>query len=158
MAEKIKSLEILSIDDNISLSSLLSKILVRCGHRVTTASSGNEGIEKYIEADSKGTPYELVFTDLTMQNGTGVDVTKAVKLKNPNTPVYVITGYVDGKDYARLQQELRELGPDGILQKPFNLDLIKGIAEKVAIGQDHRKFVTEYLAQEAARAADRFQS
>lgn len=153
MAEETKPLEILAVDDKQPITELLSKSLARQGHMVTTASSGNEGIEKYIEASSKGTPYKLVFTDLDMPNGTGVDVTREVKLRSPNTPVYVISGYMGNEQHARLQKELQELKPDGILEKPFDLNLINGIAERVASGQDHKQFVADYLVEEAAERA-----
>lgn len=45
MAEDIKPLEILVVDDDASIINLLSRLLTP-SHTVATASSGNDGIKK----------------------------------------------------------------------------------------------------------------
>jgi len=148
MADGIKPLEILVIDDDSDIRKILERLLITSGYGVTLASSGNHGIQEYAKSVEKGEPFRLVFTDLIMEDGTGIDVTRAIKSKNPDTAVYGMTGYEADKDHERLKAELEGVGPDGILQKPFSFPLIKGIAQQVALGQNHKQFAADYLARQ----------
>jgi len=133
MTQEQKPLEVLVIDDEEMIRDLLKDLIRGTGANVTTAVDGREGIDKYVRMLESGTPYDLVFTDLMMPKATGVDVTRAVKEKSPNTPIYVITGREATREYESLRANLGELAPDGVVAKPFKINQIRSIVEEVRI-------------------------
>jgi len=152
MAEEtnLKPLEILVIDDNPLLRELLEDMLKPYMVNVTTAAGGLEGIEKYkaridlpkSESDMK--PYDAVLTDLNMPRASGADVTREIKKVNPQTQVIIITGAESNDEYGRLSEELKELSPDGILQKPLKLSQIEYLTKQIRSVIELRKINVNY--------------
>ena len=66
---------ILVIDDDSSIRSILSKILVGYGHQVTEATDGEIGIE-ILEQNLN---FKVVITDIRMPNKSGNDVARHIK-------------------------------------------------------------------------------
>ncbi|MBI2658116.1 response regulator [Candidatus Woesearchaeota archaeon] len=144
---EVKPLELLVIDDEPHVLDLWKEFFELSGARVTKASSGNEGIELY-NARLADNPYDAVISDLNMSNGSGVDVTRAVKILSPLTQVIVITGREANEEYARLRQELGELKPDAVLTKPIQFDDIQYLVDKIRHVLDMRKRVqSDYTLQ-----------
>jgi signal transduction histidine kinase/ActR/RegA family two-component response regulator len=88
-----RSLRILCIDDEPKVQGLLKDCLTELGHRVTTASSGKEGVEIFRAALSSKQAYETVITDLGMPGLDGHQVARAIKAESPSTPVVMLTGW-----------------------------------------------------------------
>ncbi|GEM_PF-5371855 len=126
-----RPLEILVIDDEPALRELLSECIGGYGAKPTQASDGQEGIEKYFAMALAGTPYDAIFTDLMMPRKSGVDVVREIKKLSPLTPVYVITGKEANREYESLAEQLGQLKPDGVIQKPYNLTKIMDILDSV---------------------------
>jgi len=131
MTTEQKPLEILVVDDEEQIRSLLSDVMGLKGDSVTTAVDGQDAIDKYFERYEGESPYDIVFTDLSMPKKSGADVVRAVKERSSETPVYVITGREPTEEYERLSNELGELKPDGVIGKPFDINLILDIVEQV---------------------------
>lgn len=100
---------VLLVDDEKSILKTLSFNLSKQGYKVETASSGEEGIEKFkrIEPD-------LVVTDLMMEGIDGIQVLETVKRIKRDTMVIVLTGY---GSMNTVLKALR-LGAYDYLQKP----------------------------------------
>jgi len=79
--------KILVVDDIKAITDILSNILVKEGHDVTTAPDGTEAIEAL-----NATPYDLVITDMLMPKQDGFDVITHVKNNVSDTNVIVMTG------------------------------------------------------------------
>jgi DNA-binding NtrC family response regulator len=107
---------ILIVDDNPNMSTLLSDILEIFEFTGNYASDGDEALEKL----RKGR-YDLVFTDLRMPRMDGMDLLKAIKNEHPEMPVVVVTGYsgADTRDEALSEKA------DGFLSKPFRVNEIQ---------------------------------
>jgi len=85
----MKSAErILVVDDDRIVLVGLEGVLRHGGFQVTTASSGQEAVELL---DSKS--FDLVLTDLVLQDVDGIAVLKQTHQSNPETVVIVITGF-----------------------------------------------------------------
>ncbi|HZN85840.1 MAG TPA: ATP-binding protein, partial [Burkholderiales bacterium] len=108
------SLSLLLIDDDPLLRRSLTDILESEGHAVTAASGGQQGIDAFTAAAARGTPFDVVITDLGMPNVDGRQVAYAVKSVRPGTPVMMLTGW------GRRMREDGELPPhvDHLLSKP----------------------------------------
>jgi len=81
---------ILIIDDDEKLCKVLKSAIVKMGHRVICASGVLEGLEK-AATDS----FDLVFLDVCLPDGNGLDIIKKIRMLPSNPEVIIITGYAD---------------------------------------------------------------
>jgi signal transduction histidine kinase/ActR/RegA family two-component response regulator/HAMP domain-containing protein len=107
-------LQILCIDDEPLLRELLKEILEREGHLVEVTDGGHAGVEAFRAAQGRGSPFDVVITDLGMPYVDGRQVAKMLKRESPTTPVIMLTGWgafmkADGDLPSQI---------DGILSKP----------------------------------------
>jgi two-component system response regulator HydG len=112
MSESLQ--HIMLVDDNISMSKVMARILILKGFRVTVAGGGFEALE----IAKKETDIDIVFMDVKMPDINGVETFKQLKKLIPNARVVMVTAYaVEGL----IQEALRE-GAYGILYKPVDID------------------------------------
>lgn len=119
---KSSSRKVLIVDDNPNMSVLLSDILEIFEYEGKLAENGNEALDKLKEDN-----YAMVFTDLRMPKMDGIDLLKAIKSDHPDLPVVIITGYSVGET----QNLLVSQKADGFLNKPFKVNEIKDLLEKI---------------------------
>jgi len=113
---------ILVIDDEKSISDILSQALIRFGFTVDTAANGREGIAKF-EQES----FDLVITDICMSGLDGIGVVQHIRHSlRKTTPVIGISGT------PRL---LQDGDFDAVLPKPFSIltlaNTVKGLTGMV---------------------------
>lgn len=116
--------KILIVDDDVSIQSLLGRVLKSQGFKVFAASDGSSGLE----LAQKQIP-DIVLLDLTLPDMKGEDVLKRLK-ENGRTkliPVIFVTG--KGRQ-ENIVQGLR-VGADDYLAKPFSLEELKARIESV---------------------------
>ena len=106
---------ILVVEDDPDVREVLAEHLRYAGYTVMTANDGLDGLKKL---ESGG--YDLVITDIVMPYVSGVGLLTAIKAKNPDTPVIVITGY--GKESVALAAEGKA---DGVISKPMDISHLK---------------------------------
>jgi len=106
---------ILVIEDEAPLRKTLGDILVAANHDVQVASDGLEGLAMF----QRGS-FDVVFTDLSMPELSGLEVARAVKKMAPKVPVILVTGWGDQLDPARI----RESGVDLMIAKPFRMERV----------------------------------
>jgi DNA-binding response OmpR family regulator len=101
--------KILLVDDDVFILKGIGKDLESEGYQVTAAKSGKEAIRLL---DQKS--YDLVITDLVMDDIDGLQVLKRAKAAGSDTMVLILTGYAD---LASAIDALR-LNADDYLLKP----------------------------------------
>jgi len=106
--------DVLVVDDDETVRTVLVELLRDAGYRVTVAASGLEGIQKVRERSG---PFDLTVIDLTLPDVPGWDVVEAVKKAETTTPVVLMSGF----DWARATGRAKELGVDFVIPKPFDL-------------------------------------
>jgi len=111
---------ILLIDDEEVLLETVSDDLKESGYQVTTAASGEEGLNSF-----KNLSHDLVIVDLKMQDMDGLEVSKKIKQLNPKTPIIILTGY--GSMETAI--EALRMNLEDYIIKPVNRD---DLFEKVA--------------------------
>jgi PAS domain S-box-containing protein len=93
-AERPAPLRILLIDDDPLVIRAMRSILTADGHTVTTADSGQQGIDTFkASRRANETPFAVVITDLGMPYVDGRKVAAAVKRESAATPVILLTGW-----------------------------------------------------------------
>ena len=108
----MKKYEMLLVDDDPNILTVIACALEHRGYQVTTASSGEAAIEALRMKD-----FDLVITDLNMPETDGTGVVKKTKELNPDHGVMILTGSGD----ATLVTETLRVGADGYMLKPCKL-------------------------------------
>ncbi len=81
------SARILVIDDEESIRFTFERFLRAAGHIVTTAATCTEALARIDE-----TNFDVVFADIILGDGTGIDILREIKAKGLRCPVIMITG------------------------------------------------------------------
>jgi len=116
-----KKVNILIVDDNISLAQSMSLILKHKGYIVTTAKDGPEAIERVKES-----PFDIIFMDIKMPFMDGVETHREIKKIRPDTTVVMMTAYAVEELVA---QALKE-GAYGIIYKPLDIEKVVSLIGK----------------------------
>jgi signal transduction histidine kinase len=111
---------ILVIEDEEQIRQTLVSAFGDAGHAVEAAEDGLAGLARF----QRGS-FDVVVTDLSLPERSGLEVAQAVKRLRPGTPVVLISGWGHLLDPARL----RESGVDLTLVKPFRLDRVLAVLE-----------------------------
>ncbi len=105
--------KILIVDDEELILRTLCDDLEISGYDVTPAKNGEEALIK-LEKER----YDLVLTDLVMEEVDGVQVLNETKRIYPETPVIILTGYSS----SPLAEDAKSFGADGFLLKPCDIE------------------------------------
>jgi signal transduction histidine kinase len=116
--EESRAASILVLEDEEHIRTMLVDALSGAGHRVESATDGLTGLARF-----QGGNFDVVLTDLSLPECSGLDVARSVKRMRPETPVVLITGWGHLLDPERL----RESGVDLMLVKPFRLERILSV-------------------------------
>jgi DNA-binding response OmpR family regulator len=105
----MKKYEILLVDDDPNILTVIACALEHRGYHVTTASSGEATIDALGMKD-----FDLVITDLNMPKTDGIAVVKKAKEPNRDYGVMILTGSGD----VTLVTEALRVGADDYMLKP----------------------------------------
>jgi PAS domain S-box-containing protein len=105
---------ILFVDDEKTLVDTGKGILEHLGYEVITRTSGIEALEAFRAHPDR---FDLVITDMTMPNMTGVELTKEIMKMQPDIPIILCTGYSEmiSEDRAKV------IGMKEFLLKPLGV-------------------------------------
>lgn len=99
----------LVVDDVPQILEIIEELLRDAGYRVVTAGDGAAAL-----AALRSEPFDLVLTDIEMPDATGVDILRAVRERDLDTPVIMITG----NPSVETAVQALELGALRYLMKP----------------------------------------
>jgi len=112
---------ILFVDDEESITIMIRQMLERLGYQVETQLNPEEALELF---KSKPQDIDLVITDMTMPQMTGVSLSKKLKTVRSDIPVIICTGHSSLID----EDKAKELGIDAFAIKPIvKKDIAKAI-------------------------------
>jgi PAS domain S-box-containing protein len=116
---------ILVVDDEVQLLGVLRDALERGGHQVTTATSGQEGIDRFREER-----YDVVLTDLGMADVSGWGVAQVVRKEGAPA---IVLGLVTGWGATISEEMVQSHGVNFVVNKPFDLeDLVSRVNRAMA--------------------------
>src|SRR2546421_9401343 len=120
------ALRVLAVDDNSSLLRFLVSAFTASGCAVTAAPTAEEALDR-IDANT----FDLVVSDIKMPGLSGLDLLRAVKGKQPATPVVLITGApsVNSAVFG-----LRH-GAYDYLPKPFSVTEVRELINRLRRGR-----------------------
>ena len=116
--------KILLVDDEAPIVKMEEQMLDRLGYTVTIRTGSLDALEAF-KADPQG--FDVVVTDMTMPNMTGVQLAAELKKIRPNIPVVLCTGF----SYQVNDEKSKALGIDGFVMKPVIMTEIATTIRKV---------------------------
>lgn len=128
-------MNLLIIDDEISIVTSLKIAIKSENFQIDTASSGEEGLEKF-----KQTGHSIVILDINLPGMDGIEVLKQIKKINSKTLVIMITYLSE----IRLAVSAMKLGAYDYFTKPFS---IKEVREAVVKAYKYNKVKTQLAEQ-----------
>ena len=128
---------ILIVDDEFSMREFLEILLTKEGFEVNCAANGEEACS-IIEKKK----FDLVISDIRMDDVDGIDVLRKAKEVNSNTEVIIISAYAT----ANTAVEAMEGGAYDFIPKPFNVGEFKTIIREAL----HKKNISEGEYEEQA--------
>jgi two-component system cell cycle sensor histidine kinase/response regulator CckA len=111
---------ILLVEDEDMVRAVAERALTRAGYTVTTASDGEQGLERVAE----GTPFDLVVSDVVMPSMDGPAMARELRKTHPTLPVLFMSGYAE--EQLRNEIDIEEMH---FIAKPFS---VQEIGDKVA--------------------------
>jgi two-component system response regulator PilR (NtrC family) len=109
---------ILVVDDELSMREFLDILLTEEGYAVSFAASGEEACGKLNRE-----MFDLIITDIRMEDIDGIGVLRKVKEVNPQTPVIIISAFATAETAVEAMKD----GAYDYIPKPFNTDEFKKI-------------------------------
>jgi DNA-binding NtrC family response regulator len=123
-AAEIHPPRVLIVDDEPLVRWSLAETLSRAGYAVAEAGTSQAARAALHDA---GTPVSAMVLDLKLPDGPGLDVLEEARRTNQFCPVVVITAYGSPEVVARALT----LGAAAIVSKPFDLDHLLGIVQRI---------------------------
>lgn len=123
-----KHRRILVIDDDRNFREMLIEALKVCDYTAIAASTPKEALETLEKVN-----FDAVVTDIKMPVMDGVSLARTIKDKYPVLPVILITAYYSFENYSFDDQTKVA---DGMLQKPFGLELILDLLDRAITTRD----------------------
>jgi PAS domain S-box-containing protein len=105
---------ILFVDDEISIVKMVKRMFERLGYKVETATTPQDALELF---RSNPDHFNLVITDMTMPQMTGVKLSQKLMDIRKDIPIIVCTGYSKLVD----EEKAKELGLAAYVMKPIDM-------------------------------------
>jgi chemosensory pili system protein ChpA (sensor histidine kinase/response regulator) len=125
MAAATGRLQVLFIDDSLSVRRVAERFLVSLGVEVTLAADGQEGLERL-----RTRHFDLVFTDLEMPRLNGYDLIREVRANAAlsRVPMVVVTS----RSGQKHRDQATALGATDYVTKPFTAEILDEMLRKHA--------------------------
>ena len=118
----MEDFEILFVDDDTTILSLVEEYLSAFNYRVSVVDNGLKALELIEEKN-----FDIVFTDFKMPDINGLELLALIKEYRPLTEVIIVTGH--GTMESAIQA--MKYGSYDYIQKPFKLEVLKILIEKI---------------------------
>jgi DNA-binding NtrC family response regulator len=112
------------VDDEISIANMVQRMFEHLGYKVQTATTPQDALDQFaLNPDH----FDLVITDMTMLQMTGVKLSEKLMDIRPDIPIIICTGHSALVD----EEKAKELGLAAFVMKPINLSEIAQAIRKV---------------------------
>ena len=122
-----RSARILVVDDEAHVRSMIGATLERQGYNVQLAGSGSEAVDSLAQS-----PYDLVLTDIVMQDKSGIALLERIHAEQPHLPVVMVSAIHD----ISVAIDSMRRGAYDYLLKPFEREHLVATVQRAL---DHRQ-------------------
>lgn len=126
-----RAARILVVDDEAPVRSMIGATLQRQGYEVLQAVSGSQAIEMLGQG-----PFDLVLTDIVMQDGNGIALLERIHVDQPQLPVVMVSAIHD----ISVAIDSMRRGAYDYLLKPFEREHLVATVQRAL---DHRQALQE---------------
>ncbi|RXK82359.1 PAS domain-containing sensor histidine kinase [Chlorobaculum sp. 24CR] len=116
---------VLFIDDEPAAVNMVTIMMTKLGYNIQAEKSPAEALKLFKEKPDR---FDLVITDLTMPEMTGIQLTSEIHKISPSIPVILMTGYGKIIDH---DTPLRHYGINRLLKKPVKLAQLASAVNEV---------------------------
>lgn len=117
---------VLLMDDDDMVAEVAQEMLHSLGYTAEVAAHGEDAIERFRAADTRGEPFGIVILDLTVPGGMGgAEAVPHIRSLRSDVTVFVTSGYAEDAVLARFH----DYGFDGVLPKPFTVADLRRLLE-----------------------------
>jgi PAS domain S-box-containing protein len=117
---------VLYVDDEIALVTLGMRKLEKLGYHVSGFTDPTAALEAF---RANSTYFDVLITDLSMPQLSGLDLAQRIREVRPDLPVVVTSGYVRPEDEEKAQR----LGIYNFIAKPISLDELTVTLDRIFI-------------------------
>ena len=121
-----RSLTVLVADDNEVAQRLCRRVLEKAGHKVLTASDGQEAVN--IALGPAGAP-DMILMDVAMPGMDGLEAMRQIKAQKPGLAIVIASAHSMASDRERFLAA----GADEVLSKPFKLTDLTSVVDRLAV-------------------------
>ncbi|MFA5264791.1 MAG: transporter substrate-binding domain-containing protein [Opitutaceae bacterium] len=125
---EMPSLRVLLVEDEESISHIISGLLRAQGHATTVAVDGRVAWGMFTKTPDR---FDAIVMDLNLPGMSGLEFARLVRASAYRGPILVVSGRVSEED----QKELNLLGVTEVLQKPFTGDEVRSALARALAGQ-----------------------
>ena len=125
---------ILIVDDEQSMLQFIEYLLSKEGYRLTSAQEG----QKAMELVRKGHNFDLVISDLRMPDVDGLELLKASRQVDPETPFIFVTAYASSDSAI----EALKRGAFDYITKPFQVEEFTNLVKNALMARRLKRKVT----------------
>ena len=120
-----RSLRLLLVDDHADTRAVLSRVLTKFGHQMTTADSA-QGALKRLESDR----FDVLISDIGLPDGNGYDLVREAK-RRQSLKAVALSGFGTEEDVRRSL----EAGFDYHVTKPVDINGLRSLLQKLTKGK-----------------------
>lgn len=131
VARRRRPARILVVDDEAHVRSMIGATLDHQGYEVQLANSGRDALDTLGQ-----TTFDLVLTDIVMQDGNGITLLERIHAQQPNLPVVMVTAIHD----ISVAIDAMRRGAYDYLLKPFEREHLVSTVQRAL---DHREALQE---------------
>lgn len=124
--------EILFVDDEKVILNVYEQMLTKLGYKVTLSVNGVEALELFRSDKNR---FDLVFTDFTMPNMTGMELARKLMRIRPDIPIILCTGF----NALITPEKAKKLGIREFIMKPVKLKKMAKIIRRALDGDSEKK-------------------
>jgi CheY-like chemotaxis protein len=119
------AITVLVADDNEVAQRLCRRVLEKAGHRVLTASDGQEAVNIALEQAP-----DMIFMDVAMPGMDGLEAMRVIREQKPGMVIVIASAHSMAGDRERFL----EAGANDVLSKPFRINDLTSAVEKLVGG------------------------
>jgi len=118
--ELLKQINLLYVEDDDPIRSVLSRGLERKVNKLYVAADGEEGYKHYL----KYRP-DIIVTDIKMPKMSGLEMSKLIRMENKHIPIIVTSAHSESVNFL----EAIEMGVSNYLLKPIDKEILLNMLE-----------------------------
>jgi DNA-binding response OmpR family regulator len=122
VVENNSAVQILIVEDDEEMRSLLKEFLEEEGFETECASNGTDALREIAKK-----PFDLIVTDIEMPGLTGLDIIPEMNKLRPEVSIIVMTSFANEEVHRRSLEK----GAGGYLEKPIHIEKLKALIHEM---------------------------